>query len=68
LSLGEDKIVDLEDPKWDLGPLGKVVHNVIQKDLYLVFLLVGWGMMALPDMVDETYLLGVVPRIVRGFM
>jgi hypothetical protein len=27
----------------------------------------GWGMMALLDNFDETYLLGVVPKIVEGF-
>jgi hypothetical protein len=31
-------MVDLEDPKWDSGLLGRVVHNVIQKDWDLKFL------------------------------
>jgi hypothetical protein len=67
LALGEDNIVDLEDPKLDLGPLGKVFQNVIQKDWDSIFLLVGLDLMELPDMVDEMYLLGMVPRIVGGF-
>jgi hypothetical protein len=67
LALGEDESVDLKDPKWDLGPLRNIFQNVIQKDWVLVFLLLGWGLMDLLDVVDGTGLLGVVPMIVGGF-
>jgi hypothetical protein len=49
------------------GTPGKGCPECNPEGLGLVFLLVGWGMMTLLDMVDETYLLGVVPRIVEGF-
>jgi hypothetical protein len=29
LAFGEEKMIDLEDPKWDLGLLGKVVQNLV---------------------------------------
>jgi hypothetical protein len=67
LALGEEKMVGLEDPKWDSRLLGRLVHNVIHKDWDLVFLLAGWGLMALPNLVDEIGLPMVVPMIVRDF-
>ena len=67
MAFREDNIVVLKDPKWDLGSLGKVLQNVIQKDWYLLFLCVGWGMMILLDKVDEMYLLRVIPRTMEGF-
>jgi hypothetical protein len=60
-------MVVLEDPKWDLGPLGRVVLNIIQKDWDLRFLLTDWGLMILPYVVYEKILLGVVPRTIVGF-
>jgi hypothetical protein len=60
-------MVSLEDPKWDFGHLGRFVHIVIQKDWDLRFLLVGWGLMILPDVAKEKFLSGMVPRFVMGF-
>jgi hypothetical protein len=41
LALGEEKMIDLEDPKWDSGLLVKVFQNVFQKDWDFGFLLTG---------------------------
>jgi hypothetical protein len=47
LALVEEKMIDLEEPKWDSRLSGKVVQNVVQKDWNLGFLLMGYGLMAL---------------------
>jgi hypothetical protein len=67
LTLGEDKIVVLEDPRFDLGHPDKVFQNIIQKEHDLVLLLVGYGMMALLDNIDETYHVGMVLGVLNGF-
>ena len=52
MTLGEDKIVVLEDPRFDLGHPDKVFQNIIQKEHDLVLLLVGYGMISLIGKVD----------------
>ena len=46
MTLGEDKIVVLEDPRWDLGQPNKVVLNIIWKEKDLILLPMGYCMIS----------------------
>jgi len=49
---GEDKVVVLEDPRWDLGHLDKVVQKIVWKKQDLILLLMGYGMISPKGRVD----------------